>query len=219
MGGGLIRPTLPAYADRPVVDYAGREKYKLGRRECIVREVLKRIAPALRALGFRGSGQNYRKAEGDFVFIINFQGSRSGDTFFVNLGAQPVFIPAEGYADLDKLKEYECVLRRRVGGEWPWDMPNGGAIEPLLADITATQAAFFGHAQTLREAIASGTTERLLREFSAGTTQARAALHLTRAAVALGHPDQARSLAVRGLELAGDAATILRSQLQQVLTS
>jgi hypothetical protein len=115
----------------------------------------------------------------------------------VNLGAQPVFIPAEGYADLDKLKEYECVLRRRVGVEWPWDMPSGGAIETLLADITATQAAFFGHAQTLREAIASSTIESLLREFSSGTTEARAALHLARAAVALGHPDQARRARTR----------------------
>ena len=30
-------------------------------------EILKRIAPALRAAGFRGSGQNYRKLEDDFV--------------------------------------------------------------------------------------------------------------------------------------------------------
>ena len=87
--------------------------------DVFVKEVLKRVGPTLRALGFRGSGQNYRKQEGDFIFVINFQGSRWGDRFYVNLGAQPIFIPAEGDADLTKLKEYECVLRRRVGNEWP----------------------------------------------------------------------------------------------------
>jgi len=44
-------------------------------------------APSLHALGFRGSSQNYRKQEGDFIFVINFQGSRSGDNSYVNLGA------------------------------------------------------------------------------------------------------------------------------------
>lgn len=95
-----------------------------------MREVLQRIAPVIRALGYRGSGQNYRKTEGDFVFVINFQSSSWGDRFYVNLGAQPVFIPAEGDADLKRLKEYECVLRRRVGEEWPWQMP-----ESLFASL------------------------------------------------------------------------------------
>ena len=182
-----------------------------------MKEVLKRVAPALRALGFRGSGQNYRKSERDFVFVINFQGSSSGDTFFVNLGAQPVFIPNEGYGELDKLKEDQCVLRRRVGSEWPWEMPSREALDALVAAITTTQAAFFGHVQTLRDAIATEPAEKLLREFSAGTTEARAALHLARAAVALGHPDQARVLVERGLELVSDSASILRSQLREVL--
>jgi hypothetical protein len=31
-----------------------------------VQDVLKKIAPVLRGLGFRGSGQNYRKVDGDF---------------------------------------------------------------------------------------------------------------------------------------------------------
>src|SRR6185436_15452235 len=103
----------------------------------------------MRALGFRGSGQNYRKTEGDFVFVVNFQGSRSGDKFYVNLGAQPVYIPAEGNADLAKLKEYECMLRQRVGKEWPWQMSDQ-LFASLVVEITSAQAAFFGHAQTLR---------------------------------------------------------------------
>ena len=181
-----------------------------------MKEVLKRVAPSLRALGFRGSGQNYRKEEGDFIFIINFQGSRWGDNFYVNLGAQPIFIPAEGDADLGKLKEYECVLRQRVGKEWPWQMSDH-LFASLEAEIATAQTVFFGNAQTLRNAIATDSPDELLRKFSSGTTKARAALNLARAAAHLGHLETARSLVDRGLELADDGATILRAELRRVL--
>lgn len=177
--------------------------------------VLKRIAPRLRALGFRGSGRNYRKTEGDFVFVINFQGSLRGDKFYVNLGAQPTFIPAEGDAELPKLKEYECILRRRVGTDWSWQMSDE-MLSSLESEIVSTQAAFFGHAQTLRAALCTESPEELIRSFSSGTTQARATLHLARAAAFLGHSDKARELVARGLELASDGATILRAQLKDV---
>jgi hypothetical protein len=182
----------------------------------VVKEILKRVAPILRALGFRGSGQNYRKTEGDFVFVVNFQGSRWGDNFYVNLGAQPAFIPAEGDADLDKLKEYECILRRRVGKEWPWELSDR-LFASLHEELSSAQAEFFGRAQTLRSALAIDSPDELLRKFSAGTTEARATLHLARAATKLGHIETARKLVDRGLELAGDGATILRAELQRVL--
>jgi len=182
----------------------------------VVKEVLKKVGPSLRALGFRGSGQNYRKREGDFVFVINFQGSRWGDNFYVNLGAQPVFIPAEGDADLGKLKEYECFLRRRVGKEWPWQISDQ-SLASLEAEIANAQARFFANAQTLRSALASDSPDELLRKFSSGTTEARATLHLARAAKHLGHLEAARRLVDRGLELAGDAATGLRAELLRVL--
>ena len=181
-----------------------------------MKEVLKKIAPALRRLGFRGSGQNYRKVVGDFVFVVNFQGSRAGDEFFVNLGAQPTFAPAEGNADLAELKEYECILRRRVGKAWPWQMDAGTLVE-VETEIESAQATFFSHAQTLREALASDSIDILLRKFSAGTTEARASLHLARAATNLGLPAVARRLVERGLELAGEKATLLRADLQRVL--
>lgn len=180
-----------------------------------MKDVLKRITPPMRVLGFRGSGQNYRKTEGDFVFVINFQGSRWGDKFYVNLGAQPVFVPAEGDADLTKLREYECILRRRVGGDWPWQMSDA-VFSSLVAEITSAQAEFFGNAQTLRAALAVDGLEDLLRKFSAGTTAARATLHLARAAAKLGHTKTARKLVEHGLELAGETATVLRSELRTV---
>ncbi len=177
--------------------------------------LLKQIAPRIRAMGFRGSGQNYRKSEGDFIFVINFQGSRWGESFYVNLGAQPAFVPAEGDADLAKVKEYECILRRRVGHDWSWGM-SGEELSSFESEIATAQAAFFGHAQTLRTALTASSVGELLRNFGAGTTEARATLHLARAAAALGHSQKARELVNRGLELAGDSATLLRIELQNV---
>jgi hypothetical protein len=183
-----------------------------------MREVLKKIAPSLRALGFRGSGQYFRKVEGDFIFVVNFQGSRWGDVFYVNLGAQPLFIPAEGNANPDpkKLKEYECILRRRVGDQWRWEI-FGAKLSMLEAELIATLNDFFGHAQSLRESIAVASPKTLIREFSSGTTDARAALHLARASLALGHPEKAIALATRGIELAGELASGLRAELKKAL--
>jgi len=180
-----------------------------------LQDVLKKIGPVLRSLGFRGSGQYFRKVDGDFIFVINFQGSRWGANFYVNLGAQPMFIPAEGDADLTKVKEYECVLRRRVGQDWPWEMPRERFVT-LVEDITSTQAAFFGHAQTLRASLAVDPPDELIRKFSSGTTAAKAALHLARAAAALGHRETALALVARGMELTGDRAKGLRDDLQSV---
>lgn len=180
-----------------------------------MQDVLKRIGPILRSLGFRGSGQNFRKADGDFIFVINFQGSRWSSNFYVNLGAQPTFIPAERDADLRKLKEYECVLRRRVGSDWPWDLSEE-RFSTLVEAITTTQADFFGNAQTLRSALAVDTPGELIRKFSSGTSEARSTLHLARAAVALGHRDTALALVARGMEMAPDRAIHLREDLERV---
>jgi len=181
-----------------------------------MKELLQRIAPALRALGYRGSGQNFRITETDFVFVVNFQGSSWGDRFYVNLGAQPAFIPAEGDADLKKLKEYQCILRRRVGDVWPWQMTDG-EFAAFQAEVTKAQAEFFGHVRTLPAALATGSIDELLRGFGSGTSEPRAALHLARAARALGHLETARELVERGLESAVEGATTLRDELRAVL--
>lgn len=181
----------------------------------MLKEVLKELGAHVRTLGFKGSGQNFRKVEGDYIFVINIQGSRSGDVFFVNLGAQPVFVPAECNASLSSLKEYECVMRRRVGNEWPWSLDEV-ALLALKRAIEMALDQFVGTALTLRTAIAHDTVDELLRKFSLGTTPARAALHLARAASFLGHAAIADVLVERGLTLAGERATGLIHDLQAV---
>jgi hypothetical protein len=177
-------------------------------------EIFKRTALTLRELGFRGSGQTYRKRDGEYVFIVNFQRSRWGDAFFVNLGAQPSFVPAEIYST-KTLQEVHCIWRRRVGEKWPYEMSEA-QFQSFLDQVVTTQHAFFEHATTFPAALSTETPEVLLKNFSAGTTQARSSLHLAHAALALKYPDVAAALATLGLGLAGDAH-MLRRQLEQIL--
>lgn len=183
-----------------------------------MKEILTRLASEVRKLGFKGSGQNFRKADGDFIFVINFQKSRWGDEFFINLGAQPIFIPTEGeqMPDSKKLKEYECVFRLRVGELHRWTMGKDER-EELVAELGGTQRKFFERAKRLLTAIENDPPKFLLGEFCIGTTEARATLHLARACVALGQREKAVQLVNRGLRLASDGASALRSQLNTVL--
>ncbi len=184
-----------------------------------MKEVVKRIAPLLRSFGYRGSGQTYRRDDGAFAFVTNFQASRTGDRFLVNLGAQLVFVPAEGDANFAKLKEYDCIFRRRVGVEWPRAMSDL-EFQNFQEQVLEAQRRFFGHVKTLPEALeASASPEALLDSYCIGTTRARATLHLARAAAKLGHPDIACELVGLGFALAGESASLLRIELNELLIS
>ena len=181
-----------------------------------MKDIFKRAGAILRGEGFRGSGQRFRKDEDDFVFIVGFQRSRLGDGFFVNLGAQPTFIPAECSAPLKTLKDYECVWRDRVGIDWPpqLDEPQ---FQAFAEELVTTQRDFFGHARTFPIALASDSAEALLDKFGAWPTRERASLHLARAALALNRPDMARQLATIGLELTDERGTGLLAELRELL--
>ena len=75
-----------------------------------------RFAPLLRADGFAGSGRTFRRTAGDWIHVVNVQGSRYGGEFAVNLGLQPVAIPdVTGNApDPKKITEELCAFRRRM---------------------------------------------------------------------------------------------------------
>ena len=74
------------------------------------------LAPALRADEFKGSGRNYRRVYNGVVQALNVQGSRWGGSFAINLGLQPLAIPAilDRPVDPKKIGEIDCVLRRRL---------------------------------------------------------------------------------------------------------
>lgn len=74
------------------------------------------LAPILRADGFKGSGRNYRRVVNGVVQALNVQGSRWGGSFAINLGLQPLAVPAilDRPVDPNKIGEIDCVLRRRL---------------------------------------------------------------------------------------------------------
>lgn len=81
-------------------------------------QVLKsELAPLLRQEGFKGSGQSFYRVSNDLIHMLNIQGSKWGDGYAVNLGIHPLGMAIEGTstaADPKNLKEYECLIRRRL---------------------------------------------------------------------------------------------------------
>ena len=179
-----------------------------------MKDILKELGSYIRSLGFKGSGQNFRRLEDDVVFVINIRGSSSGQVFYVNLGAQPTFIPTKSTTPLAMLKEYQCVMRTRVGINWQWSIA-GEELDALKREIDLTQREFFGLARTLRLSLAHDSADALLSKFKMGN----AALHLARGAAALGHAATADALVERGLAKAGERAGGLISDLHAVRES
>ncbi len=107
-----------------------------------LKEILPKVAASLREKGFKGSGQNYRRATDVAVSVVNFQKSSGGERFFVNVGVQPLFVPTEGESapDAKTIKEPECIFRRRL--DPPMDDLLGW---PYSTDISADLAQRFGH--------------------------------------------------------------------------
>lgn len=173
-----------------------------------MKEVLARVGPMLRALGFHGASRVYRKRDGDFVFVIEFRAKRVRASFCVSLGAQPLFIPSRGDGDLARLRAHDCLLRwsviapHRVTGEWPCQMP-ASLFAVFEKQVTSAQTWFFDRAQTLRSALVVDSPRVLMQKFSTGMSHVEAAATLVRAACSLGHVDKARRLADLGCYLGG----------------
>ena len=76
-----------------------------------------RFAPELRSLGFKGSGQNFRRIQDDLINTVNIQGNKYGGSVAVNLGVHLVFLPVDWcdeMPDPSKIKEVNCVFRDRL---------------------------------------------------------------------------------------------------------
>ena len=183
-----------------------------------MQEILRKIGPALRSHGFKGSGQNYRRTEGRLAFVVNVQASASGEDFYVNLGAQPLFIPTDGdgHADPKTLKEYECVFRRRVGVKWRWDMREEEAAK-VESTLIAAQADFFGLFSDFEAALSRQTLDELFKRFPAAAMNSRAAMHLARACLAVGDRRKAVELVHLGLKTAPPRASELIADLNSLL--
>jgi uncharacterized protein DUF4304 len=184
-----------------------------------MKEILKRVATEIRTWGYRGSGQTYRRLDGDLVFVINFQKSRWGDRFYVNLGAQPTAIPneAEQAPNTKNLREHECIFRRRVGRDWDQRLA-ASDFDALLVALDETRRTFEEKVRQMRQLSREGRAQELFDGRFFTSTEARAALVLARLLAADGHADGARRLANHVLSIAGEAG-LLDAAAKRLLTS
>lgn len=120
------------------------------------------LAPVLRADGFKGSGRNYRRVHNGVVQALNVQGSRWGGSFAINLGLQPLAIPAmfDRPVDPGKIGEIDCVLRRRLreGETDQWWAHASAETAALAVQAAARVYQTVGHALLERQ---SGSTAPL----------------------------------------------------------
>ena len=189
----------------------------------IFKEILRTVAVQLRRLGYKGSGQNYRRATDKFVSVVNFQKSSGGSRFYVNVGVQPLFAPTEGEADPDakKIKEYECIFRTRVAppsddlAGWPYGPDDGLDVAAALSDrIQDCFDAFVDPFMTIPGPVTTVTPADFGDPRRAhpllGGHHARTFLHLARIAQAVGNAPNAREFANLALEICPERASSLR---------
>jgi hypothetical protein len=183
-------------------------------------KLLQEVSKPMHSWGYGGSGQNYRRIAADLIFVINFQKNRWEDRFFVNLGGQPIAIPDEGECrpNPKTIKEYECVFRHRLEGEWS-STPSSAELSRLLAALDDARQTFEQKVITMRELSCRGLAKELFdgREFMGPS--ARAAFQLARLLASDGHVEQARGLARYSVTEAGPHADGLRARAQSFLTS
>ena len=103
------------------------------------------LSPALKSDGFFGFGRTFRRISGDYIHVVNVQGSRYGGMFAVNLGIQPRCIPdvLGNSPDATKIREELCEFRRRLSetmsDQW-WE--HEGSKESMDAAVRAAAAVY-----------------------------------------------------------------------------
>jgi hypothetical protein len=189
-------------------------------RESFLKLLAERFYPTLRAEGFRGSGTTLRDITEPVVHVVNVQGSRSADGFYVNLGAHLSFLPTEGGSVCvpRKLKEYECAFRDRIDpppGAPPHRWPYGRSPDEAESGITRLIDAWQlqGRAFFKRYSGFPDTFIELVRAAVASPPRPRDGLKYARIALALGLWSEAGSLARHALATAREEATGLRATL------
>jgi hypothetical protein len=190
------------------------------------------LAPVLRADGFAGSGRTFRRVVGEWIHILNVQGSRYGGQFSINLAVHPIVIQdVRGDApDPKKITEELCEFRRRMSESrarqdmwWKHDSTAesmASAVRDaavtyvqvgrgLLDDATAENADL----NTVSPAAFAGGDFNF---FGFGSTECRMALALARLRRAKGQLAESQAFAAHALQKVGSAG-FLRAVIQVLL--
>jgi hypothetical protein len=182
------------------------------------------LAPLLRNDGFSGSGRTFRRVSGDFIHVVQVQGSHYGGRFAVNLAIHPIAIPdvMGNPPDPKRITDPMCEFRRRLsvsGGDQWWE--HEATKDSMDAAVREAAAVY---AQRGRELFAeqSGPQAPLSRvtpaEFENGRFDfsgfANTAVGMARALALMrrsaGNLDDARGFAHIGLKHVGSAVALRR---------
>ena len=188
-----------------------------------MKELLKRISPILREMGFKGSGQNYYRLETDTISVVNFQKSSGGLRFYINLGVRPLVMVPES-EDPKKSKEYDCIFRDRISPPnnapgWSYQLTEA-EIDDLREKIRMADVEFFNPLSQIREAIKAKSIDEMILESSEpsifGGFHAATFRDFSEMALLYGEKDKSRQYAQKGIQICKPEAISLLADLKKL---
>jgi hypothetical protein len=192
------------------------------------------FVPKLRGAGFTGSGQNFRRVQGEVIHALNIQGNKYGDSCAVNLGIHLTFFPAkslQSVPDLKKFCEIDCEFRRRLAPNgqsdhwWKYECApsspekNADSLIDTFFNIGETYFTAYNSTDaignSLKACLISEPTSTAARPIG-GATLVRQFLAGARIYAHHGNAEQSRKFAVAGLASLGKAVG-LREEFEAFL--
>jgi Domain of unknown function (DUF4304) len=187
-----------------------------------------KFSPRLRAAGFNGSGQNFRRVRGEVIHAISIQGNKYGESCALNLGIHIAFLPItwDGQLpDLGTIEETSCEFRKRLakGADtecwWKYSdvltSPEESAASLIETFFAEGEPYFerFSSVQTILSALEFDVLEKNLPPAIGRSTPVKYALTAARIHAHLGHGEACRRAAALGLTRIGKAEA-LRTELE-----
>lgn len=175
------------------------------------------FSPAIRKMGFKGSGNHYvRVNEDGSINCIVIQKNKHGESFTVELGAHFLVLPDVMGDDvnLKKITTYNCEFRKRISsgeGEMWWDYGKDiNAADYILSEVIEAYKVqgedyfkqFFDSNQFVRRYTFDYVldNERLVIHQLGAATKTRLMLSLARLYIAVGRNDEAVEFCKWGID-------------------
>ena len=192
------------------------------------------VIPILRESGFKGSGQNFRRINGEVIHAVNIQNNKYGGSCCLNLGFHFTFLPAcwnsKNILEPKKIKETDCEFRTRLSPkgkhDYWWKFDGGGifgntskSVAHLKKTYLEVGNDFFERFNSL-ESITSLLEIRLLKQsdyidIAGGIVPVRGALTMSRIYKHLGNSELQKRYAATGLQIIGNASA-LKNELENL---
>ncbi len=191
------------------------------------------LSPRIRALGFKGSGANFRRTTDRYIHTIQVFQDKYGGECWIELGVHLVFLPdsCENKIDIKNIKTIDCFIRKDLmqdNGNRNFD--NGETPEEInetlsaIANLIETKAIdFFGNFTKFPEPFESLSTinqtelPEYLRENTWMGTSSRICMQLARIKLILGDKEKAYELAKYGAEVLEPKNPTLRIHFEKIL--